>query len=223
MLRNTLAVAAATVFVSMGITDKASAQSAVITYTASGTFASTPTSGADTLKLAGEPFIVSISVSSSTKPDKHGSNWASYNRLKLTGVVHSGLLGAEPVNIASGEASITQTIDPGVEDQFVMQAPVKVVGISLQIKAVIEMPYGTIPHFLLAPFAAPVTMTPSNATLTYSDSTAATVLAIQSGTLTGTLPKESAMVHSGSTHARAVFAPVDVALSSNRLRFAESL
>ena len=173
---------------SFGIAERAVAASAIITYTAAGTFAPTQTSGADTLKLAGEPFSVTISVSSSDQPDKHGSNWASYNKLKLTGRVYSGLLGASPVSIASAEASITQALDSGVDDQFTMQAPVKVVGISLTIKAVIQMPYGTIPHFLLHPFAAPVTMTASNATMTYSNGTDSTVLAIDSGTLTGTIP-----------------------------------
>lgn len=193
ILRNTLALAAAAIGVSFfGLTEKAVAAAPVITYTASGTFASTTISGADTLKLAGEPFTVTISVSSATKPDKHGSNWGSYNKLKLTGIVHSGLLGSSPVNIASNEASITQSIDPGVDDQFTMQAPVKVVGISLTIKATVIMPLGTIPHFLLAPFTAPVTMTPNNATLTYASGTTSTVLAMESGTLTGTIPAAGA-------------------------------
>lgn len=208
-----------------------------ITYTASGTFASTPTSGADTLKLAGEPFSVSIAVSSATKPYKTGKNWADYDKLKLTGSVHSGLLGATPVNIASGEASITQAINPGQDDLFTLQAPVKVVGISLTIKASITLPSGTIATPLLAPFTSPVKLTATDAALTYSDGTASTVLAIQSGSLTATVPAAAAaaavVLHSGGAQAFTLHAdgtatvqsigaaPVDLGFSTDRvtLRF----
>jgi hypothetical protein len=160
----------------------------VITYKASGTFSTPQTSGADTLKLAGEAFSVSIAVSAATPPVKHGPNWAAYDKLKLTGTVYSGLLGATPVNIASDEASIVQLIDPGKYDTFVMAAPVRVVGIALIIKAVVFMPWGTIPKMLLYPFKSPVAMTPHNTTVTYSDSSNETVLAVAQGTLTATIP-----------------------------------
>ena len=94
----------------------------IMTYTASGTFASTPTVGADTLKLAGEPFTVTIAVSSSTVPFKTGPNWAAYNKLKLTGTVYSGLLGPTPVNIASSQATIIQAIAPNQYDLFKMES-----------------------------------------------------------------------------------------------------
>jgi hypothetical protein len=176
-LASTLAVAAIGCF---GVSNKLVAATApTITYTASGTFASTPTSGTDTLKLAGEPFSVSIAVSSATAPFKTGSNWAAFDKLKLTGIVHSGLLGATPVSIASTESSIIQAIDPTQYDQFTMEAPIKVVGISLTIKAVVIMPIGTIGKPL------------GNATLTYSDGTNSTVLAIQTGSLTATTPSGS--------------------------------
>jgi uncharacterized protein (TIGR03437 family) len=181
---------------------------AIITYTASGTFATPQTSGADTLKLAGEAFSVSIAVSSATVPFKHGPNWAAYDKLKLTGVVHSGLLGQTPVNITSEEASIVQALDPGKYDIFTMEAPVRVVGINLVIKAVVIMPWGTIPKMLLHPFAAPVSMTPNNSTVTYSQNTASTVLAVAKGTLTATVPGEGTnavedalLLHSGDAQA----------------------
>jgi len=172
----------------------------IITYTATGTFASPATSGSDTLKLAGEPFAVTISVSADTAPFKHGPNWAAFDRLKLTGTVHSGLLGSTPVNIGSGEASIIQAFDPGQYDLFIMEAPIKVVGISLTIKAVIVMPFGTFSKPLLQPFASPLALAPGNATVTYSDSTNTTVLSIQGGTLTATIPNDGPAA-SGSTDA----------------------
>jgi len=165
----------------------AAATAPLIKYKAAGTFASLQTSGNDTLKLAGEPFAVSISVSAATKPTKTGANWAEYAALKLTGTVHSGLLGTQPVNIVSPQASITQFVNPGLDDLFLMQAPVKVVGILLTIKASITMPSGTITKPLLHPFGA-ITLTTSNSSVTYSDGTNSTVLAIQSGTLIATVP-----------------------------------
>jgi hypothetical protein len=159
----------------------------IITYTANGTFASVPTSGADTLKLAGEPFTVSIAASAATVPFKIGPNWAAYNRLKLTGTVYSGLLGPTPVNIASNQATIIQAIAPNQYDLFTMQAPINVIGIALTIKASFVMPYGTISNQLLHPFNA-VTLAPGNATVTYSNGTDTTVLAIQTGTLSATIP-----------------------------------
>jgi hypothetical protein len=162
--------------------------SPIVTYAASGTFASTPISGSDTLKLAGEPFSVSIAVSESTAPYKTGSNWAAYDKLKLTGTVYSGLTGSTPITIQSGQATIIQGIDPGKYDTFTMEAPITVLNISLTIKAVIEMPLGTITKLTLAPFSKAVSLAPANATVTYSDTSASTVLAIQTGTLTATVP-----------------------------------
>jgi hypothetical protein len=159
----------------------------IITYTANGTFASVPTSGADTLKLAAEPFTVSIAVSAATVPFKIGPNWAAYNRLKLTGTVHSGLLGPTPVNIASNQATIIQAIAPNQYDLFTMESPVSVIGIALTIKASVVMPYGTISNQLLHPFNA-VTLVPGNASVIYSNGTDSTTLAVQSGTLTATIP-----------------------------------
>jgi len=158
-----------------------------ITYSATGTFASPPVSGDDTLRLAGEPFSVSIVVSASTAPYKTGPNWAAYHQLKLTGSVHSGLVGPTPVSIASGEASLEQALDPGQYDLFTMLAPIKVVGIDLTIDAQIVMPWGTITTPLLHPFTS-VTLATGNTTFTYSDGTSTTVLQIQSGTLTATIP-----------------------------------
>ncbi len=185
MLAIAIAVAAIGFFTSSNTAAAATAPN--ITYTAKGTFAATPTSGSDTLKLAGEPFTVTIVVSASTVPYKTGKNWAAYNKLKLTGQVNSGLLGSTPVSIASGEASIQQYVNPGNPDLFIMQAPINVVGIKLTIKASITLPAGTLTKPLLHTFGT-VNLTPSVATLTYSDTTNTTVLAIQTGTLTATAP-----------------------------------
>jgi uncharacterized protein (TIGR03437 family) len=164
---------------------------AEITYTASGTFASTPLRGADTLKLAGEPFSVSIKVCASTPPTKIGPNYALYTLLTLTGAVHSGLTGSTPVDIKSTGASIEQAIDPGKYDLLQLGAPIRVVKINLTIRASVQMPVGTLTKPLLHPFN-PVTLSSSNATVTYSDGTNSTTLAVQTGTVKATIPTAAA-------------------------------
>jgi hypothetical protein len=210
-LATTLAVAATTCF---AISDRLMAQTSlaatapIITYTAAGTFASTPVSGSDTLKLAGEPFSVTIAVSSSTKPTTTGKNWALYTKLKLTGTVHSGLLGTTPVNIASGGASIQQFATAGQPDLFVMGAPIKVVGVSLTIKSNITLPANTLTKPLLHPFSS-VTLAPATATLSYSDGTNTTELAIQTGTLAATIPAAApttVLLHSAAVQATTLHA-----------------
>jgi len=157
-----------------------------ITYTATGTFSSPQISGTDTLKLSGEPFIISIVASAGSAPVQHGSNWGIFSPFKMTGQVHSALVGTTPVNIASTAASILQGIGPTF-DNFEAAFPVRVVGISLTIQAKIVMPAGTIAKPYLHPFSA-VTLTPANAAVTYSDGTNATVLSINNGSLTATIP-----------------------------------
>jgi hypothetical protein len=158
-----------------------------VTYTASGTFASPQVSGADSLKLAGEPFTINIVANAASVPIEHGPNWAVFSPLKMTGTVHSGLIGATPVNIASGAASIQQAVGPTV-DIFETAFPVKVVGIALTIHATVTVPAGTISNQLIHPFAA-VPITPTTATVVYSNGDDSTTLDIQVGSLVATIPQ----------------------------------
>lgn len=155
-----------------------------ITITATGTFASPPISGTDTLRLAGEPFTISVVANAAGAPLKHGRNWALYSPLRMSGTVYSGLVGPTPVSIASDAASIEQLVGPSF-DEFVLGVPVKVVGIDLTVNATIILPAGTLPNQLLHLFG-PVAMTPSSTTVIYSDGTSSTTLAIESGTLDAT-------------------------------------
>jgi hypothetical protein len=152
-----------------------------IAFTASGTFASTPISGDDTLRLASEPFVITVLANAAAVPIKHGPNWAIFSPLKMTGTVHSGLLGPTPVAIASYAASIEQLVGPAF-DEFVLAVPVRIVGIDLTINATIMLPPGTIPNQLIHTFA-PLPLNPGNSTVIYSDGTSSTTLAIQTGTL----------------------------------------
>jgi hypothetical protein len=160
-------------------------KSANITFTASGTFASTPVSGADTLKLAGQPFTISVVGNSSLKPVQHGQNWAIFKPLQMTGNVFSGLIPDQAIPISSTTAAIDQTIGSS-EDIFQAGFPVVVVGIALNVRAYIPLPGGTLSSALLRPFSS-IPLGPT-ATVTYSNSTAATVLAVQTGTMVATLP-----------------------------------
>jgi hypothetical protein len=164
-----------------------------VTYTASGTFSNPASSGADTLKLAGEPFTISIVANSASVPKQHGPNWAVMNPFKMTGSVHSGLLGPTPINIASGSASILQLVGPSY-DIFTCAFPVTVVGISLTIQATVYLPPGTITTPLIHPFPT-ISLNPSpapaigSATVIYSNGTDTTTLTVATGgTLSATIP-----------------------------------
>jgi ABC-type antimicrobial peptide transport system permease subunit len=173
------------------ILNAASPQSAPnVTLTATGTFSSSPVSGPDTLRLAGEPFTIAVVANSAAVPIQHGANWALFSPLNMTGTVHSGLLGSSPINIASGAASILQAVGPDY-DPFETGFPVRVVGISLTIDAQITLPEGTLTKQLIHPFAA-VALSPANNTISYSDGTNTTVLTVASGTLVATIPTGNA-------------------------------
>jgi len=171
-----------------------SAANADVTFTASGTFASIPLSGADTLKLAGQPFTISVVGNSSLQPIQHGPNWAIFKPLAMTGVVYSGLLGPEPIDISATTAAIDQAVGP-TEDIFQSGFPVNVIGIALTARAYFILPAGTLTNPLLRPFAS-VTLAANSSTTTvsYSNGTATTVLEIANGTLVATIPPPSGSV-----------------------------
>lgn len=162
------------------------AKGAAITFTASGTFATNPVSGADTLKLAGQPFTISIVGSTSATPIQHGQNWAIFKPLSMTGTVYSGLIPNQAIPIASTTAAVDQTVG-ATEDIFQAGFPVTVIGIALTVRAHITLPSGTLTTALLRPFAS-VALDSTNATVTYSNSTASTVLGVQTGTMVATIP-----------------------------------
>lgn len=154
-----------------------------VTYTAAGTFSSTVVSGEDTLKLAGEPFSISIIGVEGSKPVTGGTDWDMFGPFTMTGEVHSGLLGPTPVNISSKSAQIVQGLGAAY-DLFQTAFPVQVIGINLEINANILVPPGTITKLGILPFAASVKLAPGNATVSYSDSGATTTLTVATGTLT---------------------------------------
>jgi hypothetical protein len=168
-----------------------------VTYTASGIFASPQVSGADTFQLAGEPFSISVVANAASIPKTHGLVWAQYVGLNMTGEVISGLLPRQPYPIASYHTSIELATGNPDYDVWAIFAPVSVIGAEVNVLAIIQMPPGTIHNALIHPFAAAATLSPSSATVTYSDGTASTTLAIQSGTANATIPSPAAQPNAG--------------------------
>jgi uncharacterized protein (TIGR03437 family) len=163
-----------------------------VTYAAFGTFSSPQISGADVFQLRGQPFSINVVASETLVSKNHGAQWALYTMLKMTGTVQSGLL-PTPIAISSNSSSILLAAGNPSQDSFMLGSPVKVVGTTLTVTANIIMPKGTITNDHVLPFTAPVTLTPANATMTYSDGTNTTTLGIN-GTLTATVPGTAADV-----------------------------
>jgi len=175
-----------------------------VTYTASGVFASPPISGNDLFQLQGQPFDISVVANMATVPKTHGAHWGIYGPLPMVGTVQSRLL-PTPITISNNLTNIALATGNPSYDVFQLGSPIKVAGLTIRITAVITMPKGTITRGVIQPFTAPVTLSPANATLSYTDGTNVTVLGIQSGTLNATIPgaaaSTSVLLHSAGAQA----------------------
>jgi hypothetical protein len=168
-----------------------------VTYTAAGMFASPALVGSDVFKLAGEPFSISIVVNAATVPTSHGSQWARYTGLPMTGSISTGLE-PTPYTIESRNTSIELATGNPSYDLFAMFAQVSVVSTPIDILASIQMPPGTLTKPLVHPFAAitlgpcqkPIPPGPCVDTVVYTDPSTgvSTTLGIASGSLAGTIP-----------------------------------
>lgn len=196
----TIALAATCGFV---ISNSLVAQSTnpTVTYTASGTFASTAT-GPDGLGLVNEPFSVSVLASADTAPYQRGTNWCAFNKLKLVGTVHAAIVPGSPAQtIGSTEATVIEALDPGVKDVLTMEAPIKITKFEFTIKAAVALASGTFSKPLIHPFSA-AELTPTNSTVTVTYDGTSTVYTIQKGMVVGTIPGSSSkttalMLHAG--------------------------
>ncbi|MFN7997708.1 MAG: hypothetical protein U0Q18_29080 [Bryobacteraceae bacterium] len=157
-----------------GSADLARATAPNVKYYCTGTFASPAVSGNDLLGLAGEPFTVSVIANTALAPTSHGSGWAKYTKLSLTGTVQSRLL-PTPIAISSSSAAIQLSIGP-TADHFTLFFPITIVGINLQITSVMQLPVGTITKLTVYPFSARATLNPATSNLVYSDGTNSTKL-----------------------------------------------
>lgn len=184
-LRKILSVAAAVAIACLATSVMtASTPTIPVIYTATGTFGTTPQSGADTLKLAGEPFTIKLSGNTAMQPFQHGTNWAAYQNLKMSGTIYSGLTGSAPIAVGAVDAGLQLTTGP--KDILNAGFAIGVIGVQLNVTAHVFVPGGTLANPYIRPFPS-VTMS-SGSTVTYSDSDAATVLTIASGTIVASYP-----------------------------------
>jgi len=157
------------------LTAASPATSSTVTYTATGTFAGTATSGSDIFKLAGQTFTINISAPEGLKPTKSGTGFAVYTKLKMTGTVQSGLV-PTPITLSTNAASIE--LGAGKNDVFALFAPVKVLGLQINITAKITLPSGTIGTTAIGPLKAQAAYTATTSSATYSDTSAKTTLGV---------------------------------------------
>ncbi|MFN7992374.1 MAG: hypothetical protein U0Q18_02150 [Bryobacteraceae bacterium] len=157
-----------------------------VIYTATGVFNATPVSGKDLFRLAGHEFNMSVTANEALVAPVHGAQWAMYKQLSMIGTVQSGLL-PTPIAISNNATNILLAAGNPNQDILQIGTPVKVVGLTITITAVITMPKGTIVNDHIWPFTQPVSMTPGNARVTYvytdSTGTNSTVLSVQQGTM----------------------------------------
>jgi hypothetical protein len=156
-----------------------------VTYSAAGTFATPQISGSDLFRLAGEPFQLYIVSNEDTHPVQHGRGWGAYSGQKMKGEVTSGLDPQSPFRIQSSHAFLVLAIGNPNADDFQVTAPVEALKQKIMITAKLTIPHGTMAKWLIYPFTAPAALSPASGTVSYSDGTNTTVLAIQTGTLNG--------------------------------------
>jgi hypothetical protein len=130
---------------------KATCSNPVIAYQASGEFGPNPVSGSDTLKLAGEPFSITLYACEGLVPTKTAPDYSVYYPIELKGQVKSSLL-VQPYNISAKTAFILEVPPTGL-DSAQLQGYVTVEGRSIYIKGDLALPAGTLTSQSIAPFA----------------------------------------------------------------------
>jgi hypothetical protein len=137
-----------------------------VTYVASGTFGSI-ISGDDNLELSGEPYSISIVVNAADTPKEYGTDYAIYSPVKLSGSVTTGLTGiSEP--IGSNSTSVILEIVPNTKNFLEAAFPQKILDLTVKVKATLTLPVGTLPKLSPHPWTAPVTVTSTMGSVSYT-------------------------------------------------------
>ena len=131
----------------------AACSSQVISYQASGTFGATVISGADKLKLAGEPFSITLYVCQSKAPSQTFPDHTIYAGIELTGTVKSALVLA-PYNIRATPVTLVLVQPITGTDSIQVLGTLQVFGAPIAIKGVIALPAGTLTSLNIAPFSS---------------------------------------------------------------------
>ena len=124
----------------------------VIAYQASGDFGHNVISGADTLKLAGEPFSITLYACNTLTPTKTGPTYSEYYPILLKGQVKSSLL-VQPYQINAKTAFIL-ILPPAGLDSVEVQGYVTVAGRAIYIKGDLALPTGTLTSTNIAAFSS---------------------------------------------------------------------
>jgi uncharacterized protein (TIGR03437 family) len=178
----------------------ASCPSTVIAYQASGTFGTTLISGADKLKLAGEPFSITLYACQSKSPSQTGSDYDVYASIELTGTVKSSLI-LTPYNIKPTATTLILVQPATGTDTIQVQGALSVFGGSVNIKGTIALPAGTLASRSIAPFSS-VSIVTAKSGFTYSQGSLSTTLALI-GTASGTVYTSAGTPASSVLHASA--------------------
>ena len=163
--------------------------STVIAYQASGTFGNNLISGADKLKLAGQPFSITLYACQSKTPSQTGSDYAVYASIELTGTVKSSLV-VSPYNIRPTATTFVLVQPPTGTDSIQVLGTITVFGSSISIKGVIALPLGTLTSTNIATFPS-VPIVTAKSGFVYSQGSSSTTLAI--------LGTASATVYTGAS------------------------
>jgi hypothetical protein len=154
-----------------------------VTYAAVGQFGTPAVSGSDIFRLAGQPFKIHVIANEATHPHAHGKGWGAYTDLPMKGEVTSGLVPQSPFAISSKKTFLALAIGNPNSDMVEIIAPVHAAGQMITVKAVLTLPDNTLAKWLIYPFNNAATLSPSSGTVSYSNGTDTTVLAIAQGTL----------------------------------------
>lgn len=137
---------------------QAACNTTVVQYKASGVFGATPLNGKDTLKLAGEPFSITMYACESLVPTRTGANFAEYYPLATTVTVKSSLQTQQFTT--SGKMAFTIKIPaaPGLPS-LAVQGPLPVLGSTVTINGSLALPAATLPSTHIATFPSTAIVT----------------------------------------------------------------
>lgn len=128
----------------------AACPSTVIKYAASGVFGATVIGGKDLLKLAGEPFSITLYACESLVPTRKGSDYSAYYPIVMQYTVKSALQTQPYSN--SGKATFILTVPPVGLDSVQVTSPLAVLGSTVTIHGNLALPSGTFTTTSIGPF-----------------------------------------------------------------------
>jgi uncharacterized protein (TIGR03437 family) len=124
----------------------------VVTYQASGSFGSNLIKGQDTLKLAGQPFSITLYACESKQPSQTGPSYAVYAGIALTGTVKSSLI-TTPYTIKATPMTFILVTPPTGPDLVEVEGNLTVFGSLIFVHGSIAVPAGTLTSTSIAPFS----------------------------------------------------------------------